>query len=261
MTAGALRRGCAIIFIGLFMGACSFGGGLFDSGPPTAAGTGQAKVGKPYKINGVWYHPRDDLLYNHTGFASWYGSKFHGRKTASGERYNMNSLTAAHTTLPMPSYVRVTNLSNRRSLVLRINDRGPFAKGRIIDVSRRAAQLLGFARKGVQKVRVQRVDRNGRPLGPTKPKETLVAEVPKSVAPAARGFYVQIGSYSDRLSARNLLPRLLGLGGVFIQPVFVGGQALFRVRVGPFESRAAANAALELVWQRGFSGALVFTEP
>lgn len=260
MSVRALRRGCAIIFLGLFVGACSFGGAGFDSGPPSAGRAGQAKVGKPYKINGVWYHPRDDLGYNRTGFASWYGSKFHGRKTASGERYNMNALTAAHTTLPMPSYVRVTNLANRRSLVLRVNDRGPFARGRIIDVSRRAAQLLGFARKGVQKVRVQRVDRSGRPLGPAKPKETMVAKAPRSVGPAAVGFYVQIGSYSDQLSARNLLPRLLGLGGVFIQPVFIGGQTLFRVRVGPFESRAAADAALELVWRRGFSGARVFTE-
>ena len=260
MNVRAIRRGCTIILLGLALGACSFGGSVF--GPtPSGPGTGQAKLGKPYKINGVWYHPRDDLLYNHTGFASWYGTKFHGRRTASGERYNMNALTAAHTTLPMPSYVRVTNLANRRSLVLRINDRGPFAKGRIIDVSRRAAQLLGFARKGVQKVRVQRVDRNGRPLGPARPKETMVAEASKSVAPAAGGFYVQIGSYSDRLSARNLLPRLLGLGGVFIQPVFVGGQTLFRVRVGPFESRAAADVALELVWRRGFSGARVFTGP
>ena len=261
MSVRALRRGGAIIFLGLFLGACSFGGAVFDGGPPFTGGAGQGKLGKPYKINGVWYHPQDDLGYNRTGFASWYGSKFHGRKTASGERYNMNALTAAHTTLPMPSYVRVTNLSNRRSLVLRINDRGPFANGRIIDVSRRAAQLLGFARKGIQKVRVRRVDRNGRPLGPARPKETLLAEAPKSVAPAAGGFYVQVGSYSDQLSARNLLPRLLGLGGVFIQPVFIGGQTLFRVRVGPFESRAAADEALELVWRRGFSGARVFTEP
>jgi rare lipoprotein A len=249
-----------MVFLGLFLGACSFGGPVFQPTPPSP-GTGGVKLGKPYKINGVWYQPKDELYYDRVGYASWYGSKFHGRKTASGERFNMNALTAAHTTLPMPSYVRVTNLSNRRSLVLQVNDRGPFAKGRIIDVSRRAAQLLGFARKGVQKVRVQRVNRDGRPLGPTRPKATMVAEAPKSVAPAGGGFYVQIGSFSDQLSARNLLPRLLGLGGVFIQPVFLSGQTLFRVRVGPFESRPAADEALELVWRRGFSTARVFTEP
>ena len=259
MTTGFFRGSCAIISLGLFLGACGTGGSLFQPAPP-APGTSGVKIGKPYKINGVWYRPQDDLLYDKVGYASWYGSKFHGHKTASGKRFDMNALTAAHTTLPMPSYVRVTNLSNRRSLVLQINDRGPFAKGRIIDVSRRAAQLLGFSRKGVQKVRVQRVDQNGRPLGPPRSTAALVAEASKAATPAAGNLYVQIGSFSDQISARNLLPRLLGLGGVFIQPVFVGGQTLFRVRVGPFDSHISANAALELVWRRGFSEARVFTE-
>ena len=117
----AIGRGLALSMLALLLAACSFGGSGFDPTHPTGRSTGNARVGNPYKINGVWYHPRDDLSYNQVGFASWYGSKFHGRKTASGERYNMNALTAAHTTLPLPSYVRVTNLSNRRSLVLRVN--------------------------------------------------------------------------------------------------------------------------------------------
>lgn len=115
---------------------------------------GRYKVGKPYQIDGAWYSPAIDFEYKETGIASWYGSKFHGRKTANGERYNMNELTAAHRTLPMPSFVRVTNLGNGRSLVLRINDRGPFARGRIIDISRRGAQLLGFERQGTARVSV-----------------------------------------------------------------------------------------------------------
>ena len=101
------------------------------------------KIGKPYKIDGIWYYPKEDYQYDETGIASWYGSKFHGRKTANGEIYDMNAVTAAHKTLPMPSYARVTNLENGRSLVLRINDRGPFVRSRIIDLSRRSAQLLG----------------------------------------------------------------------------------------------------------------------
>lgn len=113
------------------------------------------KIGKPYQIAGVWYYPKEDYEYDETGIASWYGAKFHGRKTANGEIYDMNALTAAHRTLPMPSYVRVTNLDNGRSLVLRVNDRGPFARSRIIDISRRGAQLLGFQRQGTAKVRVQ----------------------------------------------------------------------------------------------------------
>jgi len=115
---------------------------------------GRYKVGAPYQIKGTWYYPAEDFEYSETGIASWYGPNFHGKKTANGEDFNQNDLTAAHRTLPMPSAVRVTNLENGRSLVLRINDRGPFARGRIIDVSRRGAQLLGFEKNGVAKVRV-----------------------------------------------------------------------------------------------------------
>jgi len=113
------------------------------------------KVGQPYQIAGAWYYPREDYGYDQSGIASWYGTKFHGRKTANGEIYDMNALTAAHKTLPMPSFVRVTNLENGRSLVLRVNDRGPFARSRIIDISRRGSQLLGFQRQGTARVRVQ----------------------------------------------------------------------------------------------------------
>ncbi|MEX2311670.1 MAG: septal ring lytic transglycosylase RlpA family protein [Rhodospirillales bacterium] len=116
---------------------------------------GGYKVGKPYQINEVWYHPEENYEYDETGIASWYGADFHGKLTANGEVYDMNALTAAHRTLPMPSFVRVTNLENGRSLVLKINDRGPFARGRIIDVSRRGAQLLGFQNQGTSRVRVQ----------------------------------------------------------------------------------------------------------
>jgi len=123
-------------------------------GDTTSTGDGRYKVGSPYQIKGVWYYPAEDFEYSETGIASWYGPGFHGKDTANGETYDQNDLTAAHRTLPMPSAVRVTNLENGRSIVLRINDRGPFARGRIIDVSRRGAQLLGFEKNGVAKVRV-----------------------------------------------------------------------------------------------------------
>ena len=113
------------------------------------------KVGNPYQITGVWYYPHEDFAYDEVGIASWYGPGFHGKSTANGEAYDQNALTAAHRTLPLPSLVRVTNLDNGRSVVLRVNDRGPFANDRIIDVSRRAAQLLGFEQKGTARVRVQ----------------------------------------------------------------------------------------------------------
>ncbi len=123
--------------------------------PAAGAGKGLYKVGKPYQVEGIWYYPKDDWSYDETGIASWYGEQFHGRYTANGEVFDLNGLTAAHHTLPMPSIVQVTNLENGRSLTLRVNDRGPFAGGRIIDVSRQAAQLLGFERNGTAKVRVR----------------------------------------------------------------------------------------------------------
>ncbi len=122
---------------------------------PRDAATSQYKIGRPYKIAGIWYRPAEDFRYDATGIASWYGRGFHGRSTANGEVYDMRAMTAAHRTLPMPSLVRVTNLENGRQVVVRINDRGPFARGRIIDMSRRAARLLRFERRGTARVRVQ----------------------------------------------------------------------------------------------------------
>jgi peptidoglycan lytic transglycosylase len=134
-----------------FLAAC---GGPEKVQPTAGAGKGLYKVGKPYQVDGTWYYPREEPSYDETGIASWYGEQFHGRYTANGEVFDLNGLTAAHHTLPMPSIVQVTNLENGRTLTLRVNDRGPFAGGRIIDVSRQAAQLLGFERNGTAKVRV-----------------------------------------------------------------------------------------------------------
>jgi rare lipoprotein A len=117
--------------------------------------SGPYKIGKPYQVKGVWYYPQADYNYNETGIASWYGPGFHAKQTANGETYDENDLTAAHKTLPMPSLVRVTNLENGRSIVVRINDRGPFVNNRIIDMSRRGAQLLAFEQNGTAKVRVE----------------------------------------------------------------------------------------------------------
>lgn len=122
-------------------------------------GGGREQVGKPYKVKGKWYHPKEDPDYRNSGMASWYGDAFHGRLTANGEVYDMTHLTAAHPTMPLPSYARVTNRANGSSVIVRINDRGPFAHGRIIDLSRRAAELLDYTHKGVAKVDVEYVGR------------------------------------------------------------------------------------------------------
>ena len=139
--------------------------------PLTVSRAGSYKVGEPYEINGIWYYPNEDYSYDETGIASWYGPGFHGNKTANGEIFDSNELTAAHPTLPMPSLARVSNLDNGRSVVVRINDRGPYAGGRLIDVSRRASQMLGFEKLGTAKVRVQ-----------------VLADESKAIAAAARRY-------------------------------------------------------------------------
>src|SRR5262249_27240569 len=115
---------------------------------------GTYRVGDPYVIGGRTYVPREDPTYRAEGTASWYGDKFHGRITANGEQFDMFAVPAAHPTLPLPSYVRVTNLENRKSMVVRLNDRGPYFDNRLIDVSVKTAQLLGFYDRGLAQVRV-----------------------------------------------------------------------------------------------------------
>jgi len=122
-------------------------------------GGGRDQVGKPYKVKGKWYYPKEDRNYAKTGAASWYGDAFHGRLTANGEIYDMTHLTAAHPTMPLPSYARVTNTKNGASVIVRVNDRGPYANGRIIDLSKRAAELLDYTHAGVAKVKVEYVGR------------------------------------------------------------------------------------------------------
>ena len=122
------------------------------------------KVGKPYKVGSDWYYPSEEFSKSETGVASWYGPNFHGKRTANGEIYDQNELTAAHRTLQMPSLVRVTNLENGRSIVVRVNDRGPFKKGRVIDVSKRAAELLGFIGNGTARVRLEVLEKESRKI-------------------------------------------------------------------------------------------------
>lgn len=136
--------------------------------PPAAQANPHKKIGNPYKVAGIWYYPAEDPGYDRTGIASWYGPTFHGRKTANGEIFDMNRLTAAHPTLPLPSIVQVTNVKNGRTVNVRLNDRGPFAHGRLIDMSREAAIALGFKDDGLAEVRV-------RYLGPASLDEAITA--------------------------------------------------------------------------------------
>jgi len=130
---------------------------VVEPGAPVPKGGGVYRVGSPYVVAGRVYVPQDNPHYRTDGVASWYGSDFHGRSTANGEIFDAEAITAAHPTLPLPSYVRVTNLSNGRSLIVRVNDRGPYAANRVIDVSKRSAYLLGFTVSGTAWVRVEYV--------------------------------------------------------------------------------------------------------
>jgi rare lipoprotein A len=145
------------------IGASDWSGGQAYALTPPAKklrrGGGRDQIGKPYRVRGKWYTPADQPGYSRTGKASWYGDAFHGRLTANGEIYDMNHLTAAHPTLPLPSYARVTNVENGHSVIVRINDRGPYAHGRVIDLSKRAAHVLGTKAQGVGQVKVDYIGR------------------------------------------------------------------------------------------------------
>ena len=228
---------------------------------------GTYNVGDPYQIEGVWYTPAEDPGYAETGIASWYGEPFHGRRTANGAIYDMNTLTAAHRTLPMPTKVRVTNLENGRSLVLILNDRGPYARGRTIDVSRRAAQLLGFYEKGTALVRVEAIggereepliasapiDPEAPPLpaSPTGSVEvealTEVASAGPVAADASPTMYVQAGAFADPGNARRLNNQLLPFGEVRTTMVTIDGVEVYRVRLGPIATTDDAAALLDKV--------------
>lgn len=224
---------------------------------------GNYKVGNPYQINGIWYYPAEDPYYDQEGIASWYGDPFHGRQTANGEIYDMNDLTAAHKTLPMPVFVRVTNLENGRSLVLRVNDRGPFVANRIIDVSRRAAQLLGFQQQGITRVRVQVVDPDtGIEIAaqdPTAPAEIAPAEsdVLLTSTQTRGGIFVQAGAFGDANNAQKVSDNLVPVGPVQIYRVVIGDKPIYRVRLGPYGTAQEAEVARQMAAGRGYPETVV----
>jgi rare lipoprotein A len=265
-----------IALLGLLLTGCAGGG----SGP----GRGFYTVGSPYEVNGTWYHPAVDYHYDRTGMASWYGADFDGNFTANGEIYDMNQLTAAHATLPLPSIVRVVNLQNGRSLQLRVNDRGPFLDGRLIDVSRRSAQLLGFEAQGTAPVRVtimkaesiaaaEEAMRNSgqiavaeaAPAAAAAPETVVVAAqsppLPaKTLADAAGpsgSIYIQAGAFAMRDNAERVQSRIARLGNVEVTSAAINGVALYRVRLGPVASAAQADRLLAVVVSSGYPGARI----
>jgi rare lipoprotein A len=207
---------------------------------------------RPYTVFGREYVPATSLRpYKERGIASWYGRKFHGEKTSIGETYDMYAMTAAHPTLPLPSYARVTGVATGKSVVVRVNDRGPFLHGRVIDLSYAAAARIGIAQKGSGEVEVEAIIPGETVLAaaaPLPPVETAAmpaaAETgpPMPVAPSDGGFVVQLGAFSNYANAQNFQGRLanqLAPLGVEAKVRQVGG--LFRVFVGPYPAREDAR--------------------
>jgi rare lipoprotein A len=191
---------------------------------------------KPYEIEGRRYEPATrDLRYSERGLASWYGRKFHGRTTANGERYDMYAMTAAHPTMPLPSYARVRNIANDREVIVRVNDRGPFVKGRVIDLSYTAALKLGLLR-GVGIVEVERITNEDIASGAWR----------RGAAPIEPGFWVQLGAFRQRDGALDF-QRKVAAELDWIAPLLaiVDETSLYRLQAGPYASREEASGAAE----------------
>jgi rare lipoprotein A len=223
---------------------------------------------KPYEIAGQRYEPMAaDLPYSERGLASWYGRKFHGRPTSSGEPYDMYAMTAAHPTLPIPSYARVRNPANGREIVVRVNDRGPFHGGRIIDLSYTAALKLDLLR-GVAPVEVERLTHDAIRTGAwrqTSPATAVATDVPTSITPPlladiapaeeaaqpaapARGFWVQLGAFRQRDGADRLHQRLSSdLSWLAPLLAIFSDRDLLRVQAGPYADRAEASLVAQRV--------------
>lgn len=204
-----------------------------------------SRYGNPesYQVYGITYRVlKSSKNFKQRGVASWYGTKFHGRRTSSGEPYDMLKLTAAHKTLPIPSFVRVTNRDNGRSLVVRVNDRGPFVKSRIIDLSYAAAHKLKMTDKGTANVFIEVINFDKPVASPLK-KKVNVKQAEKTKNNNDKKRFVQVGAYAKRLSAQklaNVLDREIDLP-VSISSISHLGKKLYRVRIGPIESLLVAQ--------------------
>lgn len=239
------------------------------------------KVGNPYKINGKWYYPAIDYNYNEVGIASWYGPGFHGKKTANGEVFDQNKISAAHKTLPMPSIVKVTNLDNGKVLEnIRVNDRGPFAGNRIIDLSKKAAQELGFVNSGVAKVRVEIMEnesriyasKNSKKNSVRKANKAKVEKVQRKIIPSEedqqnsdevsnnstednsilkdKPVIIQVGAFGDHRNAKSLTEKLSEFKA-YIERKFIDDKYLYRVRIGPLSNLDLAKSIKSKLFELG----------
>ena len=214
-----------------------------------------------YQIRGRWYQPEEQPDYDVVGLASWYGDQFNGRPTATGERFDMHALTAAHKTLPLPGLVEVTNMANGRRVVLRVNDRGPFVDDRIIDLSRGAAEALDLLSRGVGEVRVRYLGRAPRLGGGTVLQVAAAAPPPPPpvAAPVETGqrYWIEVAAHRDPSRARSVAERI----GRSARVQAASDQSMFRVLMGPWNDAEAAERARRSVMADGFADALLISAP
>ncbi len=248
-------------------------------------GGGKFHVGKPYEVAGIWFKPKEQPGYDRKGAASWYGEAFHGRKTSNGEYFDMNMLSAAHPTLPLPSYAKVTNIATGKSVVVRINDRGPFVGTRIIDLSKRTADVLQFRIKGKANVRVQWIGNaplndQGAHLAMMNKKLGQGASVNSLVAAAsgradrnedvqmanyepeptdqfrrAESQVMHIGRFASLEEAEAVRRQLSSIGPIQVYEWDTAEGPVYKVQMGPFRSAIGAKDALSAVRDEGFDAA------
>ena len=303
-----LKHSAVLLAIGLIVTGCSsakrdpfagIGSPYYAKAGPLPKGGGRYLVGDSYEVAGVRFTPKEQPNYDKSGVAPWYGPQFHRRMTSNGEWFDMNELTAAHATLPLPSYAKVTNLENGRTVVVRINDRGPFVGTRIIDMSRRSAEVLGYKPKGTAKVRVQYIGpaplndqgqqlaalnqelRNGTSVRQmtallngdaiNRPTQFAAAEPdydsdqPEPTIASATNdyqspqYFVQVGSFADPYNAERAREELADSGPVQVEQLIGVAGPLYRVRIGPIRNEDQAQLALRQAVDLGHPDARLIT--
>ncbi|MDH4133722.1 MAG: septal ring lytic transglycosylase RlpA family protein [Gammaproteobacteria bacterium] len=261
-----------------FLAACATSGGGYyeDDGPHSRIPPNLAAIpdavprteplskggNRPYSVYGVSYQPlKTSRGYRERGVASWYGKKFHGRKTSNGEAYDMYAMTAAHKTLPLPSYVRVRNLNNGKSVVVRVNDRGPFLHNRLIDLSYAAAERLGIVASGTGIVEVEGLTGDSPPTVTATP-PALPQVIPAAVAAEPPRLYLQAGAFTSRVNADALRDRLVdkGFTPVHVEPVDRDGTPLYRVRLGPVPNVEESDRLVARITAQGLPAPIVVVE-
>jgi len=252
------------LLLALSLGGCTFGvpmSGPGGGGNPADYGDVDrgilSKTGNPssYVVFGKRYQVLDSAAgFTQRGMASWYGPDFHGKRTSSGETYDMHAMTAAHKTLPIPSRVRVTNLANGKSVIVKVNDRGPFARGRIIDLSYAAARKLDMIGPGTAEVKIEVVDRNGR--------RKKVRAVPLKEDGDNGSIYIQLGSFASEANARRLMKELLARREQPLQMKRVEADqgVFFRVQLGPLADVAEADSVRKRLQRKGYRQARIVIE-